>query len=90
MATFSILSERLSPDPYRILSGVDWSWPHLMLQRRPQGDQVHFFIEAQGQRSWSWDEVKPEDQDVKGCKGYARRANIWARIVQELADEQKE
>jgi hypothetical protein len=52
VATFSILSENFSPDPFHVLCGVDWSWPHVLMKRHPDRDALHFFIAAQGHKDW--------------------------------------
>ena len=60
VASFSILSEQLRPDPFHVLCGVDWSWPHVLLQRKPDGDALHFFVGARGHKDWLWEEISPE------------------------------
>ena len=89
IATFSILSERLGPDPYRLLCGVDWSWPHFMLQRRPQGDLVHVFIEAHEHGHWPWKEVDVVGQDEQEDAVDDRRSEMWTEIAHELEYEEE-
>lgn len=89
VATFSILSEELKPDPYHILCGVDWSWPHVLLQRKPDGDALHFFVEAPGDKDWLWEEVRPETGgDGNGLASAPGRqpSATWAAVLRELED----
>lgn len=89
VASFSILSERLQPDPFHILGGVDWCGPHVLLQRKPDGDALHFFIAAQGHKDWLWEEVKPEADGARSAHAGAptrQPSATWAEALRELRE----
>lgn len=88
-ASFSILSEQLRPDPFHVLCGVDWSWPHVLLQRKPDGDELHFFVGARGHKDWLWEEISPESGgDGNEYSGAPRRqpSTTWAEALRELCE----
>jgi hypothetical protein len=93
VASFSILSEDLRPDPFHILLGVDFSWPHVLLQRKPDGDALHFFVGARGHKDWLWEEIRPEAGDDHNNPDFARRRQpsaTWAEAMRELGKEADE
>jgi hypothetical protein len=90
VATFSILSDEPYPDPFHVLCGVDWSWPHVMLQRKPGGEALHFFVEAHGHKDWLWEEVSPEACDAGSdhtCALRSQQSATWIEAMRELSQE---
>ena len=93
VASFSILSEDLLPDPFHILCGVDWQWPHVLLQRQPEGDALHYFVGARGHRDWLWDEIRPEMGEEQNNPDRTRRRQhsaTWSEAMRELSRETEE
>jgi hypothetical protein len=89
VASFSILSEDLRPDPFHILCGVDWSWPHVLLQRKPDGDALHSFIGARGHKDWLWEEIRPEAGGAGSARAGAptrQPSATWAEALRQLRD----
>jgi hypothetical protein len=90
VASFSVLPQNSSTDPFHILVGVDWSWPHLLLQRRPEGDLLHYFVEAPGHKDWFWEEVRPNaDHAGAGSAGAPgpQPSAAWTAVMRELQAE---
>lgn len=90
VASFSIMPEGAVPDPFLVLSGVDWSWPHFMHQRRAQNsDLVHVFTEAHRHKEWLWEEVAVDPGRTVCEDGNVLRhgrSQTWMEAIQELHD----
>jgi hypothetical protein len=89
VATFSILSYGLCPDPFQVLCGVDWSWPHIMVQRIPDGSALHFFGEAHGHKDWLWEEVRAEGcgaEVAQACAPRHQQSATWVEALRELSE----
>lgn len=89
ICTFSVLPAGRRHDPFHVLSGVDWSWPHILVQRKPSGDVLHFFVEAQGHRDWMWEEVRLPVGGLKNhqaCASGGQPSATWSAAVQELRE----
>lgn len=85
VASFSLLPQSPRTDPFPILCGVDWSWPHILLQRKPDGDALHVFVEARGHKDWAWEEVIAE-----AAAAGSAISTTWAQAMQELRAEDDE
>jgi hypothetical protein len=100
VATYSVLpdskqtSSQLgrSSDPLEVLPFVDWSVPHLMLQRQAGESVLHAFVGVPGHREWYWEEVtvnvNPAEDRVS--PSVARRGEIWRDARQEVRDRASE
>jgi len=95
VVSFSVLSAGSSPDPFQILAGVDWQWPHLMLQRRPSGPVLHYFVGSHRAKEWPWEEVTPDagvHENGPLCAGRRQQSPVWLQALRELSepDEDKQ
>lgn len=101
IATFSVLPEKeegagghvpVHSDPLEVLSFVDWSVPHLMLQRESGRTTLHAFLGASGHREWYWQEVSLEL--VHGGGGQpeekSQGGQVWEAVLHELDDREEE
>lgn len=92
VATFSILPHSRAGDPLVILRGLDWSWPHFMLQRESREERLHSFVEHSGHREWLWNEViaNGKQSPVKGLaeSEQVHASSVWRRALQELKERE--
>ena len=91
--TFSVLPEtprgnaRESwPDPLEVLPYLDWSFPHIMVQRSPKHPELHGFVGASGHREWYWEEVllMSAAKDSIAREENRRGALVWTGALEEL------
>ncbi len=100
IATFSVLPEEdegadgqgIHPDPLEVLSFIDWSVPHLMLQRENGQTTLHSFVGASGHHEWYWQEVCLEllSTDTGRREDQPEGGRVWEAVLSELASRERE
>lgn len=101
IATFSVLPETeeganghvpVHSDPLEVLSFIDWSVPHLMLQRESGQTTLHAFLGASGHREWYWQEVCLELScaDTGHREDQSEGGHVWAAVLDELESRERE
>lgn len=94
-ATYSVLpcprkrlrSATIAVDPLEILANVDFTAPHVMVQRTSEEPIVHAFVGASGHPEWCWQEVRADLHcgDTAGNRpSLTRRATLWRAACDEL------
>ena len=94
MATFSILPNSPRPphqssrwcDPLEVLPFIDWSVPHVMVQRRDGKPMVHAFVGSPDHRDWYWYEVslKMNAVEFQVPPSVSAQEEIWRAARQEI------
>ena len=73
-----------------VLPYVDWELqvPHLMYQRRSQGDCMHAFVDSEDVfNEWAWSEVSlVQDTGVQmqSRDTMTKSSSLWGDVIQEL------
>ena len=89
-ATFSVLPVK-RPDPFQVLPYLDWSVPHILIQRSARHSTCHVFVGVSGHREWFWEPVRV--QEATGPPPVAPRpgrAVHWRAVSEELAQRNRE
>ena len=90
IATFSVLP-KVEPDPLEVLPFVDWSIPHLMLQRSESRSICHVFAGASGHREWYWEPVRLDSgQEPCVVATGDTRVCLWRDVLAELEVRERE
>ena len=94
VATFSVLAQSsIRPDAYDILSVVDLSAPHLIVQRAESGLRLHSFRASRnGVRNWKWeqtqicllDSAKYAQRKLVIPKSPDPKQQLWLRALKEI------
>lgn len=86
------LSGDVFPDPMEVLPYVDWELqvPHLMYQRRNQGECIHAFVDSEDVfHEWTWCEVSlvhDKGGEMQSSDTMTRESSLWGDVVHELRE----